>query len=105
MFRFPALNLAQWSLAETTPGCTAPSTRACSRISPRRLKTRTVSPSAILRAWASAALISSKPGFFHLLDDRHIAKSGVQKVVRLAGQQLQRERPAPANCAAIPSAE
>ncbi len=41
-------------------------------------------------------------GFFHLLDHRHIAKRAIQKVVRLAGQKLQRKPAAPANRAAIP---
>src|SRR6185369_10067689 len=47
------------SLIETTPGAMRSVTRAGSRVSPRALKTRTVRPSAIPRAAASAVLIQT----------------------------------------------
>ena len=91
MFRLPELNLAQCSLAETTPACTAPSTRARNRMSPRRLKTRTTSPSTIFPRPGIGRIHFQQTGFFHLLNHRHIAKSGIQEVVRFASQKLQRK--------------
>ena len=93
MFRFPELNLAQCSRAETTPACTAPSTRA-----------RSMNVSAAVEDSYHVAIDDTtrpgigrthfqQAGFFHLLDHRHITKRGIQKVVRLAGQQLQRKLP------------
>ena len=61
MFRFPGVSFAQFSFAATTPAETLPSTCAFNWISPRRLNTRTVSPSRIPRAVASAELISRRP--------------------------------------------
>src|SRR4030095_11295660 len=47
------------SLMETTPGAMRSVTRAGSRVTPRPLKTRTISPSATPRAAASATLIQT----------------------------------------------
>ena len=93
MLRFPELNLAQCSLAETTPACTAPSTRARSMDvsaaveDPYHIAIDDITRPGVGRAHFQQA------GFFHLLDHRHITKRGIQKVVRLAGQQLQRKLP------------
>src|ERR1700733_13548126 len=67
------LNFAHERRAATTPAPTVPSTRALNRISPRRLNTRTGSPSLIPRAAASLAFISSTDGRLQKLELRKLS--------------------------------
>ena len=91
MLRFPELNLAQLSFAETTPGLNRaihprPQLDVAAAIEdPHHVAIDDTTRPGIGRAHLQQA------GFFHLLDHRQIAERGIQKIVRLAGQKLQRK--------------
>ena len=87
----PGVIFAQFSVAATTPGCTLAVHSRRSRISPRRLKTRTRSPSAMPRCSRIGRGNLQQSGFLHLLHRRQIGESRIQEIVGFAGQQFQRQ--------------